>query len=184
MQLIEVSAMETPFGWFFLASDCGKFLATDGPRDGSSDVEAWARWHWDGENISLAAASHDEAHRQIDSYFSGHATAFDVLLDMRGPDLHVRMWLAATEIPYASTRTYGDLAWDAGFPGAARAAGRAMSVCPLPLFVPCHRVIGAGGQRRGELSAWERRTRLLDFERRMQESKLDRAGVKARRPTR
>jgi methylated-DNA-[protein]-cysteine S-methyltransferase len=87
--------------------------------------------------------------RQLDEYFAGRRTAFDVEVDLHATDLsdfqrHALATLRA-EVPYGETVTYGELAELAGRAGAARAVGTAMSRNPVPFLVPCHRVVAAGG---------------------------------------
>ncbi|HZQ34955.1 MAG TPA: methylated-DNA--[protein]-cysteine S-methyltransferase, partial [Dehalococcoidia bacterium] len=120
---------------------------------------------WPERALEAAGGAHREAHSQLRAYFAGRLRRFELDLDLDEPTLIARGWHAAVEIPYGCTLTYGELALDAGAPGRARAMGRAMSLCPLPLFVPCHRVVGAGGGPRGERESWQRRQALLAFER-------------------
>ena len=87
--------------------------------------------------------------RQLDEFFAGRRTEFDVAIDLDATELsdfqrHVLVTVRA-EVPYGETATYGEVAELAGRPGAARAVGTAMARCPVPLFVPCHRVVAAGG---------------------------------------
>jgi methylated-DNA-[protein]-cysteine S-methyltransferase len=89
------------------------------------------------------------AARQLDEYFAGRRTDFDLPVDLQATELsdlqrHVLETVRA-EVPYGETVTYGELAELAGRPGAARAVGTAMSRNPVPFFVPCHRVVAAGG---------------------------------------
>jgi methylated-DNA-[protein]-cysteine S-methyltransferase len=103
------------------------------------------------EEISDRGASRRVAKvaRQLDEYFAGRRTEFDVAVDLDATELsdfqrHVLVTVR-TEVPYGETATYGEVAELAGRPGAARAVGTAMARCPVPLFVPCHRVVAAGG---------------------------------------
>ena len=87
--------------------------------------------------------------RQLDEYFAGRRTEFDVAIDLRAAQLsdfqrHVLATVRA-EVPYGETVTYGEVAELSGRPGAARAVGTAMARNPVPFFVPCHRVVAAGG---------------------------------------
>ena len=96
-----------------------------------------------------------EAARQIDAYLAGRARAFDLPLEFAGLSAFSRrVLLALTKIPYGSTVSYGELSRMAGASGAARAVGRVMAANPLPIIVPCHRVIpssgGIGGYSGGE----------------------------------
>lgn len=86
-----------------------------------------------------------EARRQIDEYFRGDRLVFDLPLDVEGTAFQREVWGALAEIPYGETESYGQLAERVGRPGAARAVGGANGRNPIPLVVPCHRVIGANG---------------------------------------
>ncbi len=83
---------------------------------------------------------------QVDQYLKGKRRSFDVELDLQGPPFTLRVWKALQKnAPYGKTLSYGALAALAGNPMAARAVGSAMRRNPVPLFIPCHRVIGHGG---------------------------------------
>jgi len=108
--------------------------------------------------------------RQLDEYFAGRRTELDAAIDLDATELsdlqrHVLLTVR-TEIPYGETATYGEVAELAGRPGAARAVGTAMARCPVPLFVPCHRVVaanGIGGYGGGRAGAAVKRA-LLELE--------------------
>ena len=96
-----------------------------------------------------ATGSAGRVARQLDEYFAGRRTEFDLAVDLEVSELsdlqrHVLTTLR-DEVPYGETITYGELAELAGRPGAARAVGTAMSRNPVPFLVPCHRVLAAGG---------------------------------------
>jgi len=92
----------------------------------------------------------DEAAAQLEAYFAGELTAFDLPLDLDGTDFQRRCWLALATIPYGQTVSYGEQARRLGLgPDAARAVGAANGQNPLPLVLPCHRVIGADGSLTG-----------------------------------
>jgi methylated-DNA-[protein]-cysteine S-methyltransferase len=84
-----------------------------------------------------------EAARQLDAYFAGKLSDFDLKLCPAGSDFETRVWSAMQEIPYGETRSYGDLA--AATRSAPRAVGRACGKNPIPIVIPCHRVLGKGG---------------------------------------
>lgn len=97
--------------------------------------------------ILLAPPRLDEARRELDEYFQGHRTTFDLPLDWTLSTGFRREVLAATRrVPYAATSTYGKVATAAGRPKAYRAAGTALATNPIPIVVPCHRVVAAGGR--------------------------------------
>jgi methylated-DNA-[protein]-cysteine S-methyltransferase len=87
--------------------------------------------------------------QRLEEYSAGTCLDFDLPLAMRGTPWQQAVWSALLEIPAGETRSYAELAVMAGHPGAARAAGRANATNPIPLVVPCHRVIGADGSLTG-----------------------------------
>lgn len=94
-------------------------------------------------------ASHAAARRQLGEYFAGARRAFELPLAPAGTPFQQRVWRALMEIPYGRTESYGALAQRLGQPGAARAVGLANNRNPLPIVIPCHRVIGADGSLTG-----------------------------------
>jgi len=87
---------------------------------------------------------------QIEAYLGGEQVRFELEIDWSGMSAFQKKALAAVcEIPYGQTRTYGQIAAQIGVPQAPRAVGRANATNPIPLVIPCHRVIGADGQLRG-----------------------------------
>ncbi|MFJ5137265.1 methylated-DNA--[protein]-cysteine S-methyltransferase [Streptomyces sp. NPDC088707] len=105
-----------------------------------------------------------EAIRQLDAYFAGELTAFDMPLNLNGTPFQLRVWEGLLRIPYGETRTYGELAEELGNPAASRAVGLANGKNPVSIIVPCHRVVGAGGSLTGYGGGLDRKQRLLAFE--------------------
>ncbi|MEU4277091.1 methylated-DNA--[protein]-cysteine S-methyltransferase [Streptomyces tanashiensis] len=105
-----------------------------------------------------------ETIRQLDAYFAGELTEFDLPLNLIGTPFQLRVWEGLLRIPYGETRTYGELAEELGNPGASRAVGLANGKNPVSIIVPCHRVIGAGGSLTGYGGGLDRKQRLLAFE--------------------
>lgn len=109
-----------------------------------------------------------QAALELDQYFAGRRRTFSLPLDLSGlTPFTLRILETLRTIPYGTTITYGALAARAGFPHAARAVGRAMASNPLPLVIPCHRVVAAGGQPGGYSGGSGLPTKLwlLEFER-------------------
>jgi methylated-DNA-[protein]-cysteine S-methyltransferase len=102
---------------------------------------------------------------QIDAYFAGDLLEFSLPLDPVGTDFQRRVWFALADIAYGDTESYGDLATRVGNPKACRAVGLANGRNPIPLVLPCHRVIGANGSLTGYGGGLELKKRLLDHER-------------------
>ena len=105
-----------------------------------------------------------EAERQLGEYFAGSRIQFDLPLEARGSVFEKKVWRALKKIPYGKTRSYLDLAKAIGSPKACRAVGAANGRNPLPVVVPCHRVIGANGKLTGFGGGLERKATLLAHE--------------------
>ncbi|WP_426564128.1 methylated-DNA--[protein]-cysteine S-methyltransferase [Angustibacter sp. McL0619] len=102
---------------------------------------------------------------ELAEYFAGEREAFDVPLDPPGSDFQRRVWHVLTQIPYGTTWSYGDVASKLGLgPEAARAVGSANGSNPIPVVIPCHRVIGADGSLTGFGGGLQRKRLLLDLE--------------------
>jgi len=108
----------------------------------------------------------DAARRQLEAYFEGRVHRFRTPLDwsLTPPGFSKRVLEATAAIPFGSVSTYGDVAKRAGSPRAARAAGNALHDNPIPIVVPCHRVIGANGTLTGYGGGLERKQLLLALE--------------------
>ena len=106
-----------------------------------------------------------EAVEQLDAYFAGELTTFDLELELAGTDFQRRVWSALRTIPYGETRSYGEIAAQIGSPGASRAVGLANGRNPIGIIVPCHRVIGASGSLTGYGGGLDRKRVLLELER-------------------
>lgn len=113
------------------------------------------------ENLSTYLESHPDIRRdevicqnvkaQLEAYFLGQRRAFDIPLVLNGTPFRMQVWEALRRIPFAKTRTYGDLARMISNPKACRAVGGANRANPIPIVIPCHRVIGANGKLVGFL---------------------------------
>lgn len=106
----------------------------------------------------------ERAEGQILEYLNGRRQEFDLPLAFVGTDFQKKVWQALREIPYGKTVSYGALAEYIGCPGGARAVGMANHANPLPILVPCHRVVGAGGQLTGYAGGLEMKRALLELE--------------------
>lgn len=153
------SVQESPIGDLFLTSDgeglTGVYMEGSGERP--EGVRGWVRS--DGRL--------EAARRQLAEYFAGERAAFDLPLRPRGTAFQRQVWNALREIPYGETVAYGEVAERVGRPGAARAVGAATGRNPIPIVVPCHRVVGADGSLVGFGGGLERKRVLLALEERI-----------------
>jgi methylated-DNA-[protein]-cysteine S-methyltransferase len=108
----------------------------------------------------------DRAERQLGEYFAGERTEFDLPLANEGSEFQKKVWAELQRIPYGETASYGDIARRLGYePVISRAVGAANGANPIPIVVPCHRVIGSNGSLTGYAGGLERKRTLLDLER-------------------
>jgi methylated-DNA-[protein]-cysteine S-methyltransferase len=159
MQPTYYTTIDSPIGALMLVGDGTRFRGlhfVEGRRRREPD-RAWVR----------DAASFADAERQIAEYFAGTRRVFDLPLDAGGTPFQRAVWSALERIPYGETISYGELARRIGNPRAVRAVGLANGSNPIALIIPCHRVIGADGALVGYGGGIERKTFLLDFERRI-----------------
>ena len=147
--------MGSPIGRLELVEAGGALVAIhfDAPTDGSPQHER-------GGSAVLG-----EAHRQLAEYFAGRRRVFDLPLRPAGTEFQRRVWDVLATVPWGSTTTYGAIAARLGLPpGASRAVGSANGANPLPVVLPCHRVIGADGTLTGYAGGLERKALLLRLE--------------------
>ncbi len=105
-----------------------------------------------------------QTERQLSEYFAGQRRRFALQLDPAGTEFQQRVWNALLTIPYGETRSYGQIARQIGRPEAVRAVGAANGRNPISIVVPCHRVIGSGGELTGFAGGLETKARLLALE--------------------
>jgi methylated-DNA-[protein]-cysteine S-methyltransferase len=135
-----------------------------------ADGDALCEIRFDAADVPAGSVRRDDgvlgaAARQLREYAAGERTTFDVPLRPRfGGAFERRVWAHVAAIPYGTTTTYGEIAAALDAPGAARAVGAANGRNPIPLIVPCHRVIGAKGALTGYAGGLDRKRRLLEHE--------------------
>lgn len=115
------------------------------------------------ESIS-DAAPFDAVIQQLDEYFLGNRRDFDIPFRLIGTTFQVSVWKELLKIPFGTTTTYGEIARRIGNPKAVRAVGLANGRNPIPIIVPCHRVIGSSGSLTGFGGGLANKSRLLDLE--------------------
>jgi methylated-DNA-[protein]-cysteine S-methyltransferase len=106
----------------------------------------------------------DDVLKEIHAYLRGQLQAFSVPLDLRGTPFQQMVWREIEKIPYGATTTYGDIAAVVGHPQATRAVGQATGANPVPIVIPCHRVLGSSGSLTGFSGGLPLKERLLGLE--------------------
>ena len=158
------TTMGSPFGPLMLVATPTGLCRVGLPGEGREALEEWlARWvgpePMEENPAALAAAV-----AQLREYFSRLRREFDLPLDLRGTPFQQQVWRELRKVPYGQTVSYGELARRVGRPGAARAVGQAVGANPIPIIVPCHRVVGADGSLVGYGGGLEIKSALLRLE--------------------
>lgn len=154
---LRYASAPTSFGDFAIVADDVAVTAVHYP--GVRPQDSW------GQRVALAdhrvlAAAAD----QLRAFLAGERTAFDLPLRPVGTDFQLRAWAALLEIPYGQTLSYSEQAVVIGRPSAVRAVGAANGRNPIPVIIPCHRVVASGGSLTGYAGGLHLKARLLDLE--------------------
>lgn len=158
------TVMESPIGYLEVTEEDGAItkicFAENDEHGGTDDLR--------GKNGQSAVLQ--ETVRQLEEYFAGERKEFSVPIAPRGTEFQKKIWKILTRIPYGETRSYGEIARMAGNEKACRAVGMANHNNPVPILIPCHRVIGKNGKLTGYAGGLEKKTALLELERSGQQS--------------
>ena len=147
---------DSPVGPLLLGGPDGQLGFIHFPKDGQV-VAAKSDWMED-------ASAFDAVRFELDGYFAGTLSIFTVPYHVEGSDFQNAVWQALANIPYGQVRSYGDIAKAVGQPGGARAVGLANNANPLPIIIPCHRVIVADGSLVGFGGGMKIKIWLLEHE--------------------
>ncbi|MBU5336449.1 methylated-DNA--[protein]-cysteine S-methyltransferase [Intestinibacter bartlettii] len=148
---------------FFYDTELGKL----GIRDDGQNI---THVYFGSENISKDDVVIEEsdltklAYIQIKEYIDGKRTVFDLPIHPNGTEFQIKVWKALTEIPYGETRSYKDIAISIGNEKACRAVGMANNKNPIPIIIPCHRVVGSNKKLVGYAGGLDLKERLLNLE--------------------
>jgi methylated-DNA-[protein]-cysteine S-methyltransferase len=153
---IYYTEMDSPMGAILLARS-SKGLLHIHFQDGDDRLEPRAGWHETREGF-------DETLAQVRAYFTGELREFDLVLAPEGTPFQLEVWGSLQTIPYGETISYAALAEKIGRPTATRAVGAANGRNPLPIVIPCHRVIGSDGQLTGYAGGIHLKEALLTLE--------------------
>jgi len=124
----------------------------------------FARWQRSGARFHEDSEHNRAAVSELDAYFAGHLRRFTVPIELRGTDFQRQIWEILRGIPYGETRSYGQIAYAAGWINGSRAVGQAIGRNPISIIVPCHRVIGSNGSLTGYGGGLPRKSALLKLE--------------------
>ncbi|WP_281890193.1 methylated-DNA--[protein]-cysteine S-methyltransferase [Paenibacillus sp. YYML68] len=167
MDIIRYEELSSPIGTLTLGiSPSGALCQIDfGPFESNRlTLEAWSK-RWFGTSCwEPDAGSAGQAREELEAYFAGQLDRFTTPLELRGTSFQLSVWDALRTVPFGTVCAYKDIAERLGAPKAVRAVGGANNRNPVPIIVPCHRVIGAGGGMVGYGGGLEVKTFLLRLE--------------------
>jgi methylated-DNA-[protein]-cysteine S-methyltransferase len=150
------TTFDSPVGELLLSGD-GHALHGLYMQEGRTAATAQPDWQEDDEAFA-------DARGQLDEYFDGRRTDFDLQLAVEGSSFQRRVWRALQDIPYGETISYGEQARRLGPPATPRNVGATNGRNPISIIVPCHRVVGSDGSLTGYGGGLERKRLLLDLE--------------------
>ncbi|MGE5619295.1 MAG: methylated-DNA--[protein]-cysteine S-methyltransferase [Sphingomonadaceae bacterium] len=162
---IRLSVFESEWGWLGMAVSRRGLAGLILPQ--ATEEAAWDRLYtgWP-QGFPQEGSAWPELQQKLLTYLAGQFVDFsDIPLDLpEKPLFWRRVWDACARIPYGQTRSYASLAAEAGSPRAFRAVGGAMAANPIPIVIPCHRVVGSNGTLTGFGGGLEQKKRLLEME--------------------
>ena len=158
MSSAKFTQFDSPLGPLLLVADASGLRQVNFTRNGRN-APANPGWRED-------ASAFAEPIRQLGAYFAGELQDFDLKLTPQGTPFQQEVWAELCKIPYGETISYGELARRVGNPNASRAVGLANGSNPIPIIIPCHRVIGSNGKLTGYGGGLPIKEKLLALERR------------------
>ncbi len=155
---VRYDIVDSPVGELFVAATDRGLARISYFPDGMEDVVARTF------GARVLRTPLDDERRELDEYFAGTRRTFDLPLDLRVAPFHAAVLAELARVPYGETDTYGALAAKAGRPRAARAVGTVMNRNPIPIVLPCHRIVGASGALTGYAGGLDVKRHLLRLE--------------------
>jgi O-6-methylguanine DNA methyltransferase len=164
LEILHTARFESPIGTLLVASSERGLAYLELPHASGRGFAGWQRIAAPGTRAVEGFAPNRTAVAQLGEYLEGKRRRFELALDLRGTPFQRAVWEALLRIPYGATRTYAELAAAIGRPAAVRAVGAANGANPVPLVVPCHRVVATGGRLGGYGGGLPLKARLLALE--------------------
>jgi methylated-DNA-[protein]-cysteine S-methyltransferase len=155
---VRYDIVDSPIGGLFVAATDRGLARIHFGSDGQEDELARTF------GVRVLRSPLDEVRRELDEYFDGTRRSFDLPIDLRAAPFNVQVLRELERVPYGVTTTYGTLAAKVGRPTAARAVGTVMNRNPIPIVLPCHRVLGANGSLTGYAGGLDVKLKLLQLE--------------------
>lgn len=166
--------LPTPIGELTIVAGSGGIRAVTFPGERTASGATPGDQQPEASNAAEELRAEDHLQRaviQLLEYFAGTRQAFELALDPHGTAFQLRAWEVLRTIPFGRTMSYGEQAEALGSPSSARAVGAANGRNPIPIIVPCHRVVGASGALTGFTGGLQTKAWLLDHERRIRDGR-------------
>jgi len=164
MTRIHTARFDSPVGPLTVASSEHGLAYVALPRANGRGLAGWQRRHAPDAKLAKGYEPNREAIAQILEFLEGKRQDFDLALDLRGTPFQVAVYDEVASIPYGASRSYAEVAAEVGRPTAVRAVGAANGANPIPLVIPCHRVVAKDGQLQGYAGGLDLKAKLLAME--------------------
>lgn len=164
METIYYTGIESPIGNLLIASSVHGLVRIVLPNKGIPDRISRLREDFPDAELVEDKAKNETAVQQLQEYFEGSRTTFSLPMDLRGTKFQKTVWQAVARVTYGQTRSYGEIAKEIDNPNASRAVGSANKTNPIPIVIPCHRIIGSDGSMTGYGGGIPLKEKLLRLE--------------------
>jgi len=162
--MVYCTSFDSKIGLIYVASTDKGVCKVSVPRQTKKDFIKWLRENFDDSEVVDNKSRNREVIDQLTRYFNGRLAKFTAAIDLHGTPFQVRVWKELQKIPYGSTISYKQLAKRLGTSRGFQAVGRANAANPVPIIIPCHRVIGTDGSLVGYASGIKTKEFLLKLE--------------------
>jgi O-6-methylguanine DNA methyltransferase len=162
--MVYCTSFDSKIGLIYIASTDKGVCKISVPRQSKRDFFRWLRENFDDSEVVDNKSRSKEVMDQLSRYFNGKLAKFTCGVDLRGTPFQIRVWKELTRIPYGTTISYKHLAKRVGTSRGFQAVGRANAANPVPIIVPCHRVLGTNGSLVGYGSGIKTKEFLLKLE--------------------
>jgi O-6-methylguanine DNA methyltransferase len=164
MSKVYCTSFDSKIGTIYIASTDKGVCKICIPKETKKDFFSWLRTNFDDDDVVDNKSRNKEVIDQLTRYFNGKLAKFSAPIDLIGTSFQLRVWKELRNIPYGTTISYKQLARRAGVPRGFQAVGLANSCNPIPIIVPCHRVIGSDGSLTGYAAGIKTKEFLLRAE--------------------
>lgn len=161
---IFTARFESPIGELLVASSDEGLCFVGLPRASGRGLSGWQKRHAPEARLAAGYEPNREAIKQLTDFLEGKREEFELSLDLRGTPFQLEVYDVVRQIGYGESLAYADVAERIGRPAAVRAVGAANGANPIPLVIPCHRVVAKSGQLQGYAGGLDMKARLLAME--------------------